>query len=97
MIDLTSGNCAGHADPELWFRGLHAWRDAVAICQTCPVRQECLASALSHELLDWQWRLADDQRARPMCSGVWGGLTARQRTQLLDEGRRRRDAARFVA
>lgn len=39
------------------------WRPAVAVCNECPVRQECL-----------QWALDHGEGI-----GIWGGLTARQR------------------
>ena len=37
------------------------------ICQACPVRNECLAEALDNRI---EW-------------GVWGGMTERERRQLL--------------
>lgn len=37
------------------------------ICRDCPVRRECLAEALDHRI---EW-------------GVWGGMTERERRQLL--------------
>lgn len=40
---------------------------ARAVCASCPVRAECLAEALNHRI---EW-------------GVWGGLTERERRQLL--------------
>ncbi len=40
---------------------------ARAVCMGCPVRAECLAEALDHRI---EW-------------GVWGGLTERERRQLL--------------
>lgn len=41
-------------------------REAVAICNDCPVKAECLRMALQEEI----WH------------GVWGGLTPGQRTQV---------------
>lgn len=40
-----------------------------AVCQGCPVRTECLAEALDNRI---EW-------------GVWGGMTERERRQLLRE------------
>lgn len=40
---------------------------ARSVCMGCPVRQECLAEALDNRI---EW-------------GVWGGLTERERRQLL--------------
>lgn len=42
-------------------------REAKRVCQACPVREECL-----------RWALA---RQEP--SGVWGGLTERERRKIL--------------
>jgi WhiB family transcriptional regulator, redox-sensing transcriptional regulator len=44
-------------------------REARAICRACPVRTECLAHALDHRVE----------------FGVWGGMTERERRQLLRE------------
>ena len=41
-------------------------RDQKAVCRTCPVAAECLAYAM--EL--------------PLCSGIWGGLSERERRRL---------------
>ncbi len=40
---------------------------ARTVCQACPVRPECLAEALDNRI---EW-------------GVWGGMTERERRQLL--------------
>lgn len=54
-------------DPELWYPD-KGGSTAVArsICQTCPVKKECLQYALDH-----------DERF-----GVWGGLSERSRRSL---------------
>ncbi|MGN8247480.1 WhiB family transcriptional regulator [Cellulomonas soli] len=44
-----------------------AQREARSVCQTCPVRLECLADALDNR----------------MDFGVWGGMTERERRALL--------------
>jgi len=66
--------CRG-MDPRWWhpLEGNAVNGEAVRICwEECPVRKECLVDAE-------KWK---EQR------GIWGGLTARERT------RRRRDASR---
>ena len=45
---------------------------AKAICETCPVRAECLADALEHGVL---------------AHGVWGGTDDRERQRLRRERR----------
>lgn len=52
----------GDADDELYYPS----DEAMAYCNRCPVRPECLA-----------WALAD-----PELLGVWGGTTSYQRRQL---------------
>lgn len=54
-------------DPDELFVRGAAQHQAAAICRHCPVMQECAADAL-------------DNRVE---FGVWGGLTERQRRQLL--------------
>lgn len=72
---MDSASCAS-ADPDAWFPendgGKHrATNKAIQICDTCPVRVECLTHALEH-----------DER-----HGVRGGLTERQRAHLRRKGR----------
>jgi WhiB family redox-sensing transcriptional regulator len=58
--------CSG-LDPDLFYpeRGGSS-RAALAVCATCPVRQDCLEHALAHgEVL-----------------GVWGGLSIKERKRL---------------
>ena len=63
---MARAACRG-ADPALFFPGLGATTTtARAICATCSVRQECLEYAL----------------ADPMNSGVWAGLSERERRKL---------------
>lgn len=59
--------CVGH-DPGEWFpegQGVHVSK-ALAVCEDCPVREQCLQHALD----------------RGETVGVWGGMTARQRDHL---------------
>jgi len=57
-------------DTDIWFpadtNASPAARRAIAICQGCPVRTECLDHAM----------------ALPEFHGIWGGLTAPQRHEL---------------
>lgn len=56
-------------DPEVWFadKGDHvATKQAKALCQKCPVINECLAYALQAKEL----------------YGVWGGLTSKERSKF---------------
>lgn len=64
--------CADY-DTERWFpgKGRHG-NDAVAVCDECPVREQCLDHALELE----------DGCSYTHRSGIWGGLTARQRAAL---------------
>lgn len=58
--------CAG-TDPELWFPNQGAPdAQAKAICDSCPVRQQCLDYAL-------RWDIQ---------FGMWGGLSTRERRRL---------------
>ncbi len=61
------GECRNH-DPELFFSGSHPHGDAAAklVCQSCPVRTECLTYAV-----------VTAQRY-----GVWGGVGADERALL---------------
>lgn len=60
------------ADPDLFFPigttgpALHQVREAVRICQACPIQVRCLAWALEQGVTD----------------GVWGGTTAEQRRAI---------------
>ncbi|QQC89866.1 WhiB family transcriptional regulator [Streptomyces alfalfae] len=62
----TSALCA-QTDPEAFFPEKGASvREAKRVCLACPVRPECLAYALAHRGL----------------TGIWGGLTPRERAHL---------------
>ncbi len=66
-------------DPELFFpigttgRALDQIEEAKAVCQHCPVTQECL-----------EWALDTNQDA-----GVWGGMSEEQRRTLRRKRGRR--------
>ena len=61
-------------DPEQWFlEGTGKWAPCFTICTTCPVKRECLKQSF-------------DEAAE---FGVWGGLSATRRIQLLKSYRSR--------
>lgn len=63
----TANSACNGGDPDrLFVRGAEQ-NLAKRICRHCPVRTECLAYALDHE----------------MEYGVWGGMTERERRSLL--------------
>ncbi|MFD2794596.1 WhiB family transcriptional regulator [Promicromonospora vindobonensis] len=53
-------------DPEIFFAGGGVSRKAKKICQSCPVREQCL-----------ELGLRNDERF-----GIWGGLTRAERKAL---------------
>lgn len=63
------------SDPEMFFIGSdRADRQAKAVCAGCPVRARCLAAQL-----EWE-------APRPVTSklhGVFGGLTGKERAEIL--------------
>lgn len=68
--------CRNHPHPDLWFpTGTEdVVRDAaVAICETCPVRAECLADAMRGG-------------QRSAVRGIWGGTTELEREELARHG-----------
>ncbi|WEH43280.1 WhiB family transcriptional regulator [Streptomyces sp. NBC_01218] len=66
-------------DPDLFFPigstgpALHQTEEAKAVCNACPVREECL-----------RWALENNQD-----SGVWGGLAEDERRAFKRRDRRR--------
>lgn len=72
VTDWTVLALCAQTDPELWFpeRGhFEQSQVAKAVCGRCPVRGQCLAEAMTRRL----W--SDD-------SGIWGGLSPRERREL---------------
>jgi WhiB family redox-sensing transcriptional regulator len=65
-------------DPQWWDHESHVMtrecKKAMAICNACPVRIECLTSALDNEVE----------------FGIWGGLTPFDRKQLVKRLERKR-------
>jgi WhiB family transcriptional regulator, redox-sensing transcriptional regulator len=60
--------CAGHPDRRIWFPDFPVeTARAIAVCQACPVKEPCLAYALSIGEFD----------------GVWGGTTPRERRRMV--------------
>ena len=62
----ASAACRDRSDTAFFADDVESAARAKAVCAVCPVRRDCLAFALHHDL----------------CHGVWGGLTARQRQPL---------------
>lgn len=54
-------------DPDALFVAGRAQHEAKRVCLDCPVRNSCLIEALENEI---EW-------------GVWGGMTERERRELL--------------
>lgn len=90
MATLDLAACAG-ADVELFYaydsgiRGAERARmtgEALALCESCPVRVECLAETMAREKATYRF-------------GIWGGLTGNERQSLAR--RERRQQARVAA
>ena len=76
---MRQGACRDQ-DPELFFPTsikIEAAAEAVRVCASCPVWQQCRAYAL----------------ATPVLQGVWGGLTEGQRRQTRRRNARSRKGA----
>jgi WhiB family redox-sensing transcriptional regulator len=73
---IRHARCAREAtDPDLWFPvsanpagARREAAEAVAICRTCPVQEQCLELSLRH------WEIGRH--------GVWGGLLPAERADL---------------
>lgn len=77
----AEGACVGHPDPDLWHydnsnfddeQKLQVLRtvEAIQICNTCPVKSECLSQGLERENLVWSFGGN---------GAVWGGLITSER------------------
>ena len=69
--DWTGAACIGH-DPEIWYpdpTDIIGTREAVDICQACPVRQACLEQAMREEPAGGR-------------HGIRGGLTPEERRKI---------------
>jgi len=63
----ASAACLGAADPDLWFPDPdETLAAAMAVCEECPVRPDCLGYAL-------HWRIEH---------GVWGGHSEVERRRI---------------
>ena len=94
MQDLSwqeKGSCVGHPDPDLWHyenarysdeQQLEMWRsvEAITICRTCPVKNECLQEGLQPENIEY-WEGA---------GAIWGGLLLSERYKLARSRENRR-------
>ncbi len=75
--------CLDIDEPEIFYPpagndAARVTREAKRICELCPVRTECLTYALDHDEVNY---------------GVWGGLSPRERRQLVPKigrGKKRR-------
>ncbi len=77
----SQGACAG-VDPELFFPGQGEDASAAkAVCQTCPIRTECLDYALDN---------AEKH-------GIWGGMSERERRRIRRQRRLATEAAEGAA
>ena len=68
--------CRNHPWPDDFFsdgqKATHRiTRRAVAVCEECPVRTQCLQEALAAGPEQW---------------GIWGGFSARERKKLMRQG-----------
>lgn len=73
--------CAA-CDPEIFFAvGQRDERKAKRVCGACPVRLQCLASALRE----------------PIEHGIWGGLNERERRRLRRRYPRTRDWGSLIS
>jgi WhiB family redox-sensing transcriptional regulator len=85
---LTEASCRAE-DPETFFPDNNAAQIeyAKAICETCPVRRECLIDCMAHEA----------GRSAKSRWGVYAGLTPRQRERLYHRLRQRKVRAKDAA
>jgi WhiB family redox-sensing transcriptional regulator len=62
---MQRGLCVGTVTPDLWFpvNEARALASVEQLCGGCPVRTNCVAYALEHNL-EGTWGLTDGQRAR---------------------------------
>jgi WhiB family redox-sensing transcriptional regulator len=65
-------SCRGTESSAFFARSLPEAREAIRVCERCPVRQQCLDYAVDND----------------MDLGVWGGLTERQRRTYVRRNRR---------
>ncbi|MFD9905603.1 WhiB family transcriptional regulator [Streptomyces sp. NPDC059063] len=69
--DWEADALCAQVDPDLWHPAVGApVRAAKRICAACPALADCRAYAL----------------ARPGLTGIWGGLTTRERGRLREQG-----------
>lgn len=83
----TEGLCSGHPDPDLWHyssskkldeRRLFEYRiaEAITICNSCPVKDKCLAQGLEPENLTVFHQLDGT---------IWGGKMLGERLNIRDK------------
>ena len=70
------------SDPDLWFEERTSLaREAMSICNQCPVMEECRQFAIDNEV-DY---------------GIWGGMTTAQRRREVRIAKRKSQSARWAA
>jgi WhiB family redox-sensing transcriptional regulator len=74
--DWTDEGICRQTDPELWYPEKGGCvNDAVTICQGCPVKRQCLDTAMRAEV----------GKCRQYRLGIWGSLTPRAREKFEPE------------
>lgn len=68
---MNEARCAEIGDAPFFPEHGEDYRQAVAVCNSCPVKAECLEHAIRLEQ-SGAWNV----------TGIWGGLTAKQRKDL---------------
>lgn len=68
---MNEARCAEIGDAPFFPEHGEDYRQAVAVCNSCPVKAECLEHAIRLEQ-SGAWNV----------TGIWGGLTAQQRKDL---------------
>lgn len=76
-----AGALCSQTSPDAFFPEDGNSADAKRICDRCEVRGQCLAYALENN----------------ECYGIWGGLSAKERRKLLNDGEQKRRPVRQMA
>jgi WhiB family redox-sensing transcriptional regulator len=79
--DWTEEALCAQTDPAAFFRDSGRCTEAKAVCNACPVREQCLEWALAYE----SGEMAGANYAA--CFGVYGGLTGIERRRIIRKRR----------